>query len=166
MGFERAVRCGDQEGVATRDLARLCRDEGQTARAAEFFQKFLQISRFFDKAGDDETSSSSSSAAATGIGIGAGTMAGEAAQRGHVSSSSSSSSSAVGGGGQAASLGALLSSPPPGGVLEGSAPGVVVGGGSIGTGAVDAEQAEAVLFLARFHLAQGDGPLAEAYCTR
>lgn len=25
VGFERAVQCGDQEGVATRDLARLCR---------------------------------------------------------------------------------------------------------------------------------------------
>lgn len=40
--FERAVQCGDSEGISTRELARLCRSEGQTKRAAEFYFKYLQ----------------------------------------------------------------------------------------------------------------------------
>lgn len=40
--FERAVQCGDSEGISTRELARLCRSEGQSKRAAEFYFKYLQ----------------------------------------------------------------------------------------------------------------------------
>ena len=36
------MSCGDREGIATRDLARLCREEGQATRAAQFYQQFLQ----------------------------------------------------------------------------------------------------------------------------
>jgi anaphase-promoting complex subunit 8 len=44
--YERAVNSGDREGIATRDLARLCRDENQTKRAAELFYKYLQCNLF------------------------------------------------------------------------------------------------------------------------
>eukprot|EP01038_Epipyxis_sp_PR26KG_P006178 gene6178-8509_t len=46
--FERAVACGDREGIATRDLARLYRDDGQSVRAVEFYFKFLQVRELLD----------------------------------------------------------------------------------------------------------------------
>jgi len=135
VGFERAVRCGDQEGVATRDLARLCREEGQSARAAEFYQQFLQISRFFEGEGESD-----GEAAGADGGVRAASSRGQTAPN---------------------SLGALLGSPGGASGADGGAMGATKLGG-----AVDAEQAEAVLFLARYHAAQGDGKLAEALCTR
>lgn len=52
-------------------------------------------------------------------------------------------------------MGVSLGNPTGSGSLMGGAGGVV-----------DAEQAEAVLFLARYHQAQGDSAVAEALCTR
>lgn len=45
--FERAVGCGDKEGIATRDLARLCRDEGDALKAAEHFYSFVHLRNTF-----------------------------------------------------------------------------------------------------------------------
>ena len=44
--LERAVSCGDTEGVASKELARLLRSDGQVARAADFFYIYLQTSLF------------------------------------------------------------------------------------------------------------------------
>ena len=40
--LERAVSSGDREGIATRELARLYRDSGQSTKAAECYHKHLQ----------------------------------------------------------------------------------------------------------------------------
>lgn len=46
--FERAVACGDSEGVSSRELARLCRAEGQAGRAAEYYLRYLQTTAVLD----------------------------------------------------------------------------------------------------------------------
>lgn len=52
--YERAVNSGDREGIATRDLARLCRDENQNKRAAELFYKYLQCNLFEEITGNED----------------------------------------------------------------------------------------------------------------
>jgi len=42
LTFERAMNCGDSEGVATRELARLYRDEGRLEDAANCYVGYLQ----------------------------------------------------------------------------------------------------------------------------
>eukprot|EP00981_Chlorochromonas_danica_P002340 scaffold453_cov187-Ochromonas_danica.AAC.10 len=46
--LERAVRSGDREGIATRDLARLYRDEGEEDRAADLYYRYLTCNLFLD----------------------------------------------------------------------------------------------------------------------
>ncbi len=46
--LERAVACGDSEGVSSRELARLCRAEGQASRAAEYYLKYLHTTAVLD----------------------------------------------------------------------------------------------------------------------
>jgi hypothetical protein len=41
VNYERAVACGDQEGIATRELARLYREAGDRHRAAECYHKHI-----------------------------------------------------------------------------------------------------------------------------
>lgn len=41
LALERAVNCGDREGIAIRELARLYRDSGQAAKAAECYHRHL-----------------------------------------------------------------------------------------------------------------------------
>jgi Flp pilus assembly protein TadD len=41
--FERAVAAGDREGVATHELARLYRESGQSARAAECYYQYILL---------------------------------------------------------------------------------------------------------------------------
>ena len=109
-----------------------------------FYQKFLQISRFFEDG------------------------SGAKAPLGGITQPSGSGHNPVHP--PSSSLSALLGSP------SGSAIGNVgvnqgntTGSGGMMSGAggvVDAEQAEAVLFLARYHQAQGDTAVAESLCTR
>lgn len=42
IALERAVSAGDTEGIATRELARLYRDAGKSAKAAECYHRHLQ----------------------------------------------------------------------------------------------------------------------------
>lgn len=42
LALERAVISGDREGIATRELARLYREAGQSGKAAECYHKHLQ----------------------------------------------------------------------------------------------------------------------------
>ncbi len=42
LAFERAMNCGDSEGVATRELARLYRDEGRMEAAAKCYIEYLR----------------------------------------------------------------------------------------------------------------------------
>jgi TPR repeat protein len=44
--YERAVSAGDAEGIATRDLARLYRDEALPLKAAELYYKYLLCNLF------------------------------------------------------------------------------------------------------------------------
>jgi tetratricopeptide (TPR) repeat protein len=44
--YERAVSSGDREGMATRDLARLYRDDHQIKRASELYYTYLQCTLF------------------------------------------------------------------------------------------------------------------------
>jgi tetratricopeptide (TPR) repeat protein len=44
--YERAVSAGDTEGIATRDLARLYRDESLPLKAAELYYKYLLCNLF------------------------------------------------------------------------------------------------------------------------
>ena len=57
--YERAVNCGDREGIATRDLARLYREDRQDQKAAELYYKYLQCNLFAElivvKEGDEES---------------------------------------------------------------------------------------------------------------
>eukprot|EP01031_Cornospumella_fuschlensis_P026318 gene26318-31794_t len=39
--YERALKAGDREGIATRELARIYRDEGEEEKSAELFYKYL-----------------------------------------------------------------------------------------------------------------------------
>ena len=41
VNYERAVACGDQEGIATRELARLYREAGDRHQAAECYHKHI-----------------------------------------------------------------------------------------------------------------------------
>lgn len=57
--YERAVNSGDREGIATRDLARLYREEGQSQQAAELYYKYLQCNIFatlMNNQGNEEVS--------------------------------------------------------------------------------------------------------------
>ena len=56
--YERAVNSGDREGIATRDLARLCRDENHIQRAAELYYKYLQCNIFESMIGSDQGNNS------------------------------------------------------------------------------------------------------------
>lgn len=43
LAYERAVQCDDREGVATRELARMHRDMGDSPSAASCYKSFLDI---------------------------------------------------------------------------------------------------------------------------
>ena len=53
LALERAVSCGDREGIATRELARLYRDAGMSGRAAECYHKHLQALGIDNATSDD-----------------------------------------------------------------------------------------------------------------
>ena len=109
-----------------------------------FYQKFLQISRFFED-GSGSNAPPSGSAQPSGSG------------HNPVQPSSSSLSALLGSpsGSAIGNMGDNLGNATGSGGMMGGAGGVV-----------DAEQAEAVLFLARYHQAQGDSAVAESLCTR
>lgn len=44
--YERAVAAGDREGIATRDLARLYRDDEERLKAADMYYKFLKCNLY------------------------------------------------------------------------------------------------------------------------
>mmetsp|Transcript_19560 Transcript_19560/g.21229 ORF Transcript_19560/g.21229 Transcript_19560/m.21229 type:complete len:268 (-) Transcript_19560:1354-2157(-) len=54
--YERAVAAGDREGIATRDLARLYRDDDEQSKAADMYYKFLKCNLFSLAQGDEEQS--------------------------------------------------------------------------------------------------------------
>lgn len=54
--YERAVNAGDREGIATRDLARLYKDENQPFKAACLYYKYLLCNLFNKEETEDEDS--------------------------------------------------------------------------------------------------------------
>lgn len=46
LAFERAVQCGDKEGIATRDLARLYKEDNRMPQAAEIYYQYLRGSLY------------------------------------------------------------------------------------------------------------------------
>jgi hypothetical protein len=96
----------------------MCRSEGQSARAAEFYLKYLQTSSVLDASPLDKS---------------------EQQRRGGVDES--------------ASVESMLS-------------GLLYGGNLDAQSKVDADQAEALLFLATYHRSTHNYSLAEVFCNR
>lgn len=58
LTYQRAVSCGDREGIATRDLARLYREDGRGEQAARCYTQYLTICGTFESKRNNNMSSS------------------------------------------------------------------------------------------------------------
>lgn len=160
-----------------------CREEGQTARAAQFYFRFLQICHFFQE-GHSDGEEGGAVSGGSGGGVHA---AGAELQRTAPRRANSGDGHASTGSGSAALLSAVLNPSAMGGGLDNNNTSTYIskavsalisqqqqvlgGGGEAGSAggtvtAVDGEQAEALLYLAQYHHSIGALPLASLFCSR
>jgi len=140
LTFERAMNCGDSEGVATRELARLYRDEGRLEDAANCYVGFLQ------SCGEHHLITAALVMVEDGGGGGEGAGC-SSSGRGDVDASYSSKANA--------SYHSVLS----------QAAAFTVGGSANGMVQLDQERVEGTLFLANYYRSRGELAKSEAFCA-
>ena len=149
LAFERALQCGDSEGVATRELARLYRDEGRMAEAAQCYIRYLQtsgdhylISAALETAGDSSSSSSSNDHGHPSLILPTGTSTATGATNVNTYTNFNNNQSVL-------SVAAAFT----------------IGGTANGMMPLDPEKVEGALFLANYYRSRGELHRSEAFCA-
>ena len=146
LTFERAVGCGDSEGVATRELARLYRDEGKSQEAARCYL------RYFNSGNDNHLVHAALDAAAR---VDAGKADADV-------SVTASSSIMMSGGAASATRQQNSQSKSISGIDLGAA---FASGTANGMTPLDPQSVEGALYLANYYRNIGEYTASEAFCA-